>query len=133
MPRLKRRFQQLSIAAGWTCLGACATFDFAAPQDVVVRHHVPSDIIVAGSSVGRFRTANGCIYFDREAKPVWRIPVLFVPGTRLSDDRRSIVLPGRQSIPFGRRVRITAEVPPNGRVDETCGPRPYQVLEIEVG
>jgi hypothetical protein len=55
----------------------------------------------------------------------------------LSDDRRSILLPNRQSIPFGKKVTLVYERGPDEtwpgkpQEDETCGPNPLLVLYLE--
>lgn len=125
---LPRSFRNRVTAAAAMSAAACSTS--IAPTDVVVRYYTPSQIIVPGGSVGRFTTANGCIYFDRAIKPSWRIAVLFPPGTRLSRDRRSVVLPSGQRIPFGVKLHISAERPTFGKRDETCGPYPLEILGV---
>lgn len=120
---------KLMLAIPLVLLAGCSTN--VASRDVVVRYYPPSQIIVPGGSIGRFHTANGCIYFDRAIKPSWRFPVLFPPGTRLSQDRHLIILPNGQRIPFGRKVRITTDgLPTHVKRDETCGPRPFQILRV---
>jgi hypothetical protein len=60
-----------------------------------------------------------------------RAAALFPPGTQLSDSRRSIILPNGQSIPFGQRVTIAAERPPNSaHLDQSCGSNPIKVLNL---
>lgn len=82
-------------------------------------------------NVGRFRAANACIYFDRAEEPAGRIPALFPRGTRLSDDRRSIIMPDGKAVPLGMKVNVIAERPPFGQRDETCGPSPIEVLSVQ--
>lgn len=121
---------RLCAFAGVGLIGACATPVAPLGQEVVVRHYTPSEITVPGRSVGQFQAAGGCIFFHL-ASPRPPIAALFPPGTRLSDDRQSIVLPNGQSIPFGQQITISAERPPNTpNVDQSCGPRPIQVLNL---
>lgn len=96
-----------------------------------MRYYVPSEIIVADGNAGKFRAANGCIFFDYGTKRRWRASALFPAGTRLSSNRRSIVLPSGQSIPFGKRVAVVYQSPPFGNRDETCGTRPIEVLHLK--
>jgi hypothetical protein len=84
-------------------------------------------------NVGRFHAVNACIYFDRAQAPERRVPALFPRGTRLSDDRRSVIMPDGQAVPFGQEVNVTAELPPFGQRDETCGPNPIEVLRVQAG
>lgn len=98
---------------------------------MVLRHHSPRETMVDSGSVGRFGVANDCIFFDRAQSPLGRVPALFPPATRLSDDRRSIMMPDGQAVPFGKMVHVTAERPPFGIRDETCGANPIEVLSTQ--
>ena len=84
-------------------------------------------------NVGRFRVTDACIYFDRAQQPGRAVPALFPRGTRLSEDRRSIIMPDGQAVAFGQEVNVTAERPPFGQRDETCGPDPVEVLSVQAG
>lgn len=110
-------------------LTACATA--AAPADApIVRHYPVPEIVVGTSNSGRFETNGGCIYFRFENRPDRRPPALFATGTKLSPDRRSIVLPGGKSIRFGRTVTIAFEAPPNATgLNSTCGADPILILK----
>ena len=119
-------FVALAAAA---LLGGCATPVEPSTEEPTIRHYSPPDAIVGTSNSGRFETSGGCIFFRFENRPDRRPPALFAPGTRLSSDRRSILLPGGRSISFGRRVTIAFEAPPNATgLDSTCGANPIQVL-----
>lgn len=117
------------MAAVFLTASGCAT-DRLAPPDMVLRHHSPRETMVDAGSVGRFRVAKACIFFDRAQRPLERAPALFPPATRLSDDRRSIVMPDGHAVPFGQVVHVTAERPPFGIRDETCGTNPIEVLSV---
>jgi hypothetical protein len=108
-------------------LSACAA---AVPPDVAVRHYQPSEIIVSTSNVGRFRASHGCILFEYDTIRSRRDSALFPLGARLSEDRRSILLPNGQSIRLGAKVAIEFEAPPYGDLDRACGPRPILVREL---
>jgi hypothetical protein len=129
MPGPPRIFRAFLIAAVIATAGGCATVG-PAPPNVVVRDHSPREFMADSGSVGRFRVANACIYFDRAQQPLGQVPALFPRGSRLSGDRRSIILPDGQAVPFGEQVNVTAERPPFGQRDETCGPSPIEVLSV---
>jgi hypothetical protein len=123
-------FRASLITAVISTASGCATVG-PAPPNVVLRHHSPREWAADSGSVGRFRVANACIYFDRVQTPAQPVAALFPRGARFSDDRRSIVMPDGQSIPFGKRVKVTAESPPFGQRDETCGRNPVEVLSVQ--
>jgi hypothetical protein len=125
-----RTFRAFPIAAVIATAGGCATVG-PAPSNVVLRDHSPREFMADSGSVGRFRVANACIYFERAQRSGGRVPALFPRGSRLADDRRSIILPDGQAVPFGKKVNVTAETPPFGQRDETCGPNPLEVLRVE--
>ena len=129
MPNRRLWLRTSLIAAVISSAGGCATVGPA--PDLVLRHHSPRETMRDLGSVGRFRVANACIYFDRAQRPVERVPALFPHGTRLSDDRRSIIMLDGQAVPFGEMVNVIAERPPFGLPDETCGPRPIEVLSVQ--
>jgi hypothetical protein len=123
----------LTIAAAAALLAACATSPEPAGIAPTVRHYPAPDIIVGTRNSGRFETTEGCIYFRFENRPDRRAPALFASGARLSSDRRFILLPGGASIPFGRRVTIAFEAPPNATgLDSQCGANPILVLNLVV-
>ena len=82
-------------------------------------------------TVGRFQVANSCIYFEPSGQPAARAPALFPRGANLAGDGRSIVMPDGQAVPFGSPVEVTAERPPFGERDQTCGPNPVEVLSVK--
>ncbi len=131
MTNLSRSCVRIAVIAALGLVAACATPIAPAPRDVVVRYYTPSGIIVGFNSEGLFYAANGCIFIDYGTKRRARAAAVFPPGTRFSADRRSILLPNGQSIPLGKKVQVGLQAPPYGNSDETCGPRPIQVLELE--
>ena len=125
------RFAALAAA---TLLAACATPSApSAAGEATVRHYPRPEIVVGTSNSGRFETSGGCIFFRFENRPDRRAPALFESGTRLSSDRRLILLPGGGSIKFGRRVTIAFEGPPNATgLDQECGANPIKVFNLVV-
>jgi hypothetical protein len=126
MPGRRRSFRAILTAAVLAAAGGCATTPVSG--GLVLRHHSPRENMADAGSVGRFSVANDCVYFDRAEEPAQRIPALFPRGARLSDDRRSIVMPDGRTVRFGESVEVTAEAPPFGQRDETCGANPLEVL-----
>jgi hypothetical protein len=122
--------------AGLALLGACATPATGAGDDLALRYYAPSEAIVPAKKAGRFAAAGQCIFFHHDpGRP--GVAALFPQRSRLSDDRRSILLPNGQSIPFGEKVTLIYERGPDetwpGKTqeDETCGPNPLHVLNLE--
>ena len=122
---------------GLALLGACATPVTGVGVDVALRYYAPPEAIVPVERAGRLSATGQCIFFqsDRQ-RPV--VAALFPQRSRLSDDRRSILLPNGQSVPFGKKVtlifvsRLTNETwPGKPQHDETCGPNPVLVLNLE--
>ncbi len=125
------RFAPFAAAAAAALLAGCATSAPPAAAEAAVRHYPNPDIIVATSNSGRLESSAGCIFFRFENRPDQRRPALFAPGTRLSSDRRLILLPDGKSIAFGTRVTIAFESSPNARgLDSECGDEPIQVLDL---
>jgi hypothetical protein len=118
------------LAAIISTAGGCAT-GRAAPPGLALRHHSPREAMADSGSVGRFRVANGCIFFERVQQPKGPVPALFPPDARWSENRRSIIMRDGQAIALGEMVEVTAERPPFGRRDETCGPNPIEVLSVQ--
>jgi hypothetical protein len=123
--------------AGFALLGACATPVTGVGADVALRYYAPSEAIVPVKRVGRLSATGQCIFlhFDRQRPGV---AALFPQRSRLSDDRRSILLPNGQSIPFGEKVTLISVGSPTNETwpgkpqhDDTCGPNPVLVLNLE--
>lgn len=122
---------RLATATVAALLAACATPIEPPAAGLTVRHYPLPDIIVATSNTGRFETSGGCIHFRYETHPDRRPTALFAPSTSLSPDRRAIILPGGETISFGKRVTITYEAPPNATgLDLACGANPILVLNL---
>lgn len=130
-PHLSCRYLRSPTVAAAALLAACATPAPRPAGEPTIRHYPPPGIIVGTSNAGRFETSGGCIFFRFENRPDRRPSALFAPGTRLSPSRRSILLPGGKSIPFGRRVTIAFESSPNSTgLDSICGDNPIQILNL---
>lgn len=122
----------VAIAAA-TLVAACATPAEPPAVEPRIRHYPTPDVIVGTSNSGRFETSAGCVFFRFENRPDRRAPALFASGTRLSSDRRSILLPGGGSISFGRRVTVAFEAPPNATgLDSECGANPILIFNLVV-
>lgn len=96
------------IVVGTGLLSACATPGTPAVEDVVVRHYTPTEIIVPGSSVGRFQSAAGCIFFHYENRRHGRVAALFPPGTRSIFSLSSTGILKVAPISSGVRLTMTA-------------------------
>lgn len=116
--------------AGAALLGACAASGKPV-QDVIVTHYTPSPIIVATRNSGVFRPAEGCVLFIYGTERSWRAAALFPPGTRVADDKRSLLLPNGQAIPFGTELTVIYEAPPEDPDHQLCGLRTIQVLHLQ--
>lgn len=128
---------RVTSVAGLALLGACATPMTGVGADVALQYYAPQEAIVPVERAGQLSATGQCIFFqfDRQ-RPV--VAALFPQRTRLSDDRRSILLPNGQSIPFGKKVTLTFVSRPTNETwpgkpqhDETCGPNPVLVLSLE--
>ena len=126
----QRRQSAFPLCTAAVVLAGCAHHATPAAGIPTVRFYEPSEIIVPTSRVGRFQAAGGCVVFAYDRPRALRRPALFPPGTRLSGDGRSILLPNGQAIAFGERVDVAFEAPPiRPNVDRTCGEDPIEVLE----
>jgi hypothetical protein len=121
--------------AGFALLGACATTVTSA--DVALRYYTPPEAIVPVNRVGRLSATGQCIFLHSDRRRPG-VAALFPQRSRLSDDRRSILLPNGQSIPFGEKVTLVAVSSPTNETwpgkpqeGETCGPNPVLVLYLE--
>jgi hypothetical protein len=127
----------MAAMAGLALLGACATPVASAGDDVTLRHYAPPEAIVPVERTGRLSATGQCIFFHSDPRRPG-VAALFPNRSRLSDDRRSILLPNGQSIRFGEKVTLifvgspTNETwPGKPQEDETCGPNPVSVLNLE--
>lgn len=128
----KRRTRTIVFTLFGSLMTACAIASPNAPPPVV-RFYIPPPIIVPGRMTGRFETSGGCIFFDLQRNRPFRFATVFPPGSKLSGDRRSVMLPNGQSIPFHKTVTIVSERPSNPvGDDQTCGPNPIEVIKLIV-
>lgn len=123
--------------AGLALLAACATTATSVGEDVAVRYYSTPEAIVPVERTGRLSATGQCIFFHSDPQRPG-VAALFPQRSRLSDDRRSILLPNGQSVRLGEKVtlifvgRPTNETwPGKPQEDETCGPNPLLVLNIE--
>lgn len=98
---------------------------------MTIAYFAPSPIIVATGTAGVFRPADGCILFVYGAARRGRAAALFPAGTRIATDKRSLLLPNGQSVPFGTEVAVIYEAPPSHPNNETCGLRTIRVLQLQ--
>ena len=123
--------------AGLALLGACATPVTGVGAEVALRYYATPEAIVPVERTGRLSATGQCIFFHSDPRRPG-VAALFPHRSRLSDDRRSILLPNGRSIRFGEKVTLifvgspTNETwPGKPRHDETCGPNPVLVLNLE--
>ncbi|HYW17183.1 MAG TPA: hypothetical protein VE891_13655 [Allosphingosinicella sp.] len=123
--------------AGLALLGACATPVTGVGDDVALRYYAPAEAIVPVKRAGRLSAIGQCIFFHSDQRRPG-VAALFPQRSRLSDDRRSILLPNGQSVPFDEKVTLISVSSPTNETwpgkpqeDETCGPNPVLVLYLE--
>ena len=125
---------RLAMAALAALLAAACATVAPAPPETQVRHwpEEHARVIVSTGSFGRFEARAGCIWFDFAHPLAETDAALFPPGTRLTADRRGVLLPDGETIPFGRRVAVEYQRGPHRPdLDRTCGREPIEVLQLE--
>lgn len=132
---MSTRFLNLFVAVGlFSLTAACATpasIESSAGSAVPLQFYTPQEIIVPTRTTGTFKVVGRCIVFERDRPRNSRSPVLFPPGSALSNRGTAVRLPNGQEIAFGRPVQLAYEAPPDRRsVAGECPGEPIHVLNL---